>query len=113
MIRCKKCCNKDLIDDLIPFVLRSKKLNLKKLPNEGKSAASFCRQAAAWFPDMCCYAECHSSFVLSVPDKSFMLGSQIYVQCHLSFVVSVTDKSFMLNVLKLSVVMLNVVAPYK
>jgi hypothetical protein len=23
--------------------------------NEGKSAASFCRQVAAWFPDMFCY----------------------------------------------------------
>jgi hypothetical protein len=24
------------------------------LSNEGKSAASFCRQVAAWFPDMFC-----------------------------------------------------------
>ncbi len=26
----------------------------RALDNEGKSAASFCRQVAAWFPDMFC-----------------------------------------------------------
>ncbi len=105
------------------FSLSLKTSLVQPAVNQGKSAASFCRQVAAWVTGM------FSSFYLVKNNKtannSTATKARGKISAHLEGIVkiwqsvvmlnviilSVTCKPFMLSVIILNVVMLSVVAP--